>query len=1042
MKNLFNRVCMMISFVITLTLLYPEAVSAQEGAFTLSGVVQGSDGSSLIGATIVEKGTTNGAVAGVDGEYTIKLSKKGAVVIVSYIGYTTEELTADNPILNVELADESNILDEVTVVAYGTMKKRDITGSVSSISSKTIEKKMATNVFEALQGQAAGVQIMSGSGQPGETSSVKIRGISTFSGAGVQPLYVVDGAPMDDIDAINPSDIASIEVLKDAASAAMYGSRSANGVILITTKVGEAFKPRIDFKYNRSWGELSHKLPQANRDDRRLYDLKRRQYFLDNNIGNPDESFMVIQDSLNSFFNVDNDFQDLIFKWAQKDQVDISVSGGTDKIKYYATTGLLNETGIVPNTNFMRLSARINADYQANDWLKMVSRISTSYSQKNGVNEGMLMSSMLSRRPYFNLYYPDGSLVGVFQGQKNPLAQVLHAKDESEYYKTNIYQAFDIKILKDLKFQSSINANAYLTKRTKMTPSILQDEWQTGNSGSYADWFNWNWLNENYFTYKTSWGDHNFSALLGFSAQQWRGETATLAGINSSTDYISSMNSFSSNLILNETGTWESNHSMASVFSRVTYDYNGTYLFNVNVRRDGSSRFSKENRWGNFPSVSAAWRFSDENFMKFTRKILSDAKIRVSYGLTGNEQIGNYEYMYSYSPGSIYDGIGGVYPSRIAVDNLQWEETKQLNVGLDLTLFKGRLTIVGDYYDKYTNGLLASYELPKESGFNSMRTNVGEMRNRGVELAIAGDLIRTKDFTWNASFNISRNYNSIEKLSGGKPYLEGGLWWLEEGGRVGDFYGYKQNGIFQYDESNAFASGSWDQLTPIFESGKFSHYTHNGAIYNGEVLQKKLANGDPFRGGDVNWEESANSRNGVIDDNDRSVIGNALPTFTGGLNTSVAYKGWSLYLSFYYSFGADIYNAAEHTRNSFKYSSTTPSPDVINNIWLEQGDIAKYPRPHNDEFNNARYANSFYLEDGSYIKLQNVRFAYQFPDEWTKSLKVKNASLYAYVNNALTWTNYTGYDPEFSSNNPLQIGKDTYRYPKNREYGLGLSVNF
>ena len=1033
---------MTISFVITLTLLQPSVVMAQDGGFKVSGIVVDTDGVSLIGATISEKGTINAVVAGIDGDYNLNLSKKGASIEVSYVGFATKEFVVTTPILNVKLEVASNVLDDVTVVAYGTMKKRDITGSVSSVSSKTIEKKMATSVFEALQGQAAGVQIMSGSGQPGETSAIKIRGISTFSGSGVQPLYVVDGAPMDDIDAINPNDIASIEILKDAASSAMYGSRSANGVILITTKVGEANKPRVDLKYNRSWGELSHKLPQANREERRLYDQKRRTYFQNNGLGNPDESYMVAQDSLNSFFNVDNDFQDLIFQWAQKDQVDLSVSGGSDKIKYYATTGLLNERGIVPNTSFKRVSARVNADYKANSWLKMVSRVSMTYSQKNGINEGMLMSSILSRRPYFNLYYPDGSMVGVFQGQKNPLAQVMYAKDETEAYKVNLYQAFDIDIIDGLTFKSSINANSYLTKRERMTPSILEDEWQTGNSGSYSDWFNWNWLNENYFTYKKEWGDHNFSALLGVSAQQWRGETAKLAGFNSSTDYITSMNSFSSNLLLGETGTWESNHAMASIFSRITYDYKGRYLFNVNVRRDGSSRFSKENRWGSFPSVSAAWRFSDEDFMSFARETLDDAKIRVSYGLTGNEQIGNYEYMYSYSPGNIYDGIGGVYPSRIAVDNLQWEETKQMNVGLDLSFFNGRLTLVADYYDKYTDGLLASYELPKESGFNSMLTNVGEMRNRGIEFAISGDLIKTRDFTWNASFNISRNYNSIERLSGGKPYLEGGLWWLEEGGKVGDFYGYKQVDIFQYDESNAFVAGSWDQLTPIFESGKFSHYTYNGSIYSGEVVQKRLANGDVFRGGDVNWEESEDSRNGVIDDSDRSVIGNALPTFTGGLNTSVSYKSWSMYLSFYYSFGGEIYNTAEHTRNSFKYSGTTPSPDVIHNLWLEQGDIAKYPRPHNDKFNNARYANSFYLEDGSYIKLQNVRVAYQLPKAFAKSLKIKSANVYCYVNNALTWTSYSGYDPEFSSNNPLQIGEDTYRYPKNREYGLGLSVNF
>lgn len=334
--------------------------------------------------------------------------------------------------------------------------------------------------------------------------------------------------------------------------------------------------------------------------------------------------------------------------------------------------------------------------------------------------------------------------------------------------------------------------------------------------------------------------------------------------------------------------------------------------------------------------------------------MLDDAKIRVSWGITGNEQIGNYDYLYSYATGDIYDGVGGVYPARLAVDNLRWEETRQVDVGLDLSFFNSRLTITADYYDKYTDGLLANRELPKESGFSTMRTNVGEVSNRGFEFTIAGDLIRTKDFRWNASFNISRNWNTIEKLAEGEAYLENDLWWMAEGGSIGDFYGYKQNNIFQYDESNAFTPGTWQQLTPVFENGSFSHYTLDGQVYNGDIMRKKLPNGKLFRGGDVNWEEAEGSRDGIIDESDRMIIGNALPTYTGGLSTNFTYKNFGLFVSFYYSFGGQIYNYAEHQRNMFLYSSTTPSPHVINNIWTQQGDQALYPRPYNDEYNNAR----------------------------------------------------------------------------------------
>ena len=386
--------------------------------------------------------------------------------------------------------------------------------------------------------------------------------------------------------------------------------------------------------------------------------------------------------------------------------------------------------------------------------------------------------------------------------------------------------------------------------------------------------------------------------------------------------------------------------------------------------------------------------------------------------------------------------MGGVIPTRIGKDNLKWEETKQFNLGLDLNFWNSRLTVTADYYDKYTDGLLANYQLPKESGFAYMKTNVGEMSNRGFEIAVTGDIIRTKDWKWNASFDISRNINRIEKLSEGKAYMEGDIWWMKEGGRVGDFYGFKSAGVFAYDESNAFTD-KWEQLTPVFENGVFQYkYLLDGKEYAGNIRQKTLPNGKPFRGGDYNWEEPEGTRDGVIDDNDRMVIGNAMPDVTGGLNTTVTWKNLSLYLGFYYSLGGQIYNAAEHNRNMFKYTGTTPSPEVIHNMWLHPGDQAIYPRPYNDDYNNARMGNSFYLEDASFIRLQNIRVAYDLPENWIKKLMLKNINIYAFVNNALTWTNYSGFDPEFSTNNPLQVGKDSYRYPRKREYGIGFSANF
>lgn len=1045
MKDLLNRtkVRLLQSFLlITLGLFTSVNFIYSQSSFSVKGVVADKTGFPLPGANVTEKGTANGTITDLDGNFSLNVSKKGAVLVVSFIGYSSKEIAVKNNIVEVILEEDLKLLDEVVVVGYGTMKKRDVTGAITSVSSEAIEKKMATNVFEALQGASAGVQVISGSGQPGESSSIKIRGTSTFSAEGVTPLYIVDGVPLENIDGINTNDITSMEILKDAASAAIYGSRSANGVIIITTKSGEEGKARIDVKYNHSWGTLSHKVAQTNRKERLMYDQYRKEYFETYGGGNPDESIDILNDPLNAFFNVDNDYLDMITTTAQKDQIDVSVGGGTKKLKYFINTGYYNEKGIISNTGFQRLNSRINSDYSPTDWMNMGSRLSLTFSKKKGLNEGQLLSSVLSRRPYFNTYYPDGSLVGVFNGQKNPIAQINHTTDFTESYKANFFQFFEIKFSKYLKFRTHINANFYLDKRKKLEPSIITDEWQKQNRGYSYNYLNWNWMSENFITYARKIKEHNFSVMLGVSAQQWRYENETFIGMNSSTDFIYTMNAFASNFDLSGTGSLLTNHSMASLFGRVTYDYKGRYLFTANMRRDGSSRFSKNNKWGNFPSASIGWRFSDEQFMKFSNGFLEDGKIRLSYGITGNEAIGNYDYIYSYSPSSIYDGVGGVVPTRIGKDNLKWEETKQFNIGLDLNFWNSRLTLTADYYDKYTDGLLANYQLPKESGFSYMKMNVGEMRNRGFEIALAGDLIRSKDWTWNASFNISKNINRIEKLSEGKAYMEGDIWWMEEGGRVGDFYGFKSNGVFSYDESNAFTA-NWEQLTPVFDNGVFQYkYLLDGNEYTGEIHQKKLPNGKPFRGGDYNWIEPEGSSDGVIDDNDRMVIGNAMPNVTGGLTTTLTWRNLSLYLGFYYSLGGEIYNSAEHNRNMFKYSGTTPSPEVIYNMWLKPGDKALYPRPFNDDYNNGRMGNSFYLEDASFIRLQNVRIGYDVPKEWISKLMLKNVNIYAFVNNALTWTNYSGFDPEFSTNNPLQLGKDTYRYPRKREFGIGFSANF
>lgn len=563
------------------------------------GVIVDEEGEPLIGVTVRIKGTGKGTITNFDGEFSLEDDNRKTPLLFSYIGKEDiEKLPVYGKSMKLVMRDSQvgKKLDEVIVVGYGTMKKRDVTGSISSISSKEIENKMATNVYEALQGSTAGVQVVSGSGQPGESSTIKVRGTSTFSSEGVSPLYIVDGAPMESIDDINPSDIVSVEVLKDAASAAIYGSRSANGVIIVTTRGGQEGKPEINVKYYHSWGKLSHKIPQANRADRLFYDQARRNYFLTYGGGNPDQSMDILQDPYNYFFNVDNDYLDMITQVGNKDEVDVSIGGGSKALKYFVNTAYYNERGIIDNTGYQRFSTRVNADYSPSKWLSMGSRMSLSYSKKEGVNEGQLLSSVLSRRPYFNTTYSDGSIVGVFNGQKNPVALINYTTDFTNSYKANFYQYFNFKFNKHLSFRTNINANFYLDKRKKLIPSLITDEWQKSNNGYSYNYLNWNWMNENYFTYTRNWGAHHFTGMAGMSVQKWYYENENIAGMNASTDYIYTLNAFAANLDLSATGSVETRHSLASFYTRITYDYLRRYLLTLNVRRDGSSRFAKNNK--------------------------------------------------------------------------------------------------------------------------------------------------------------------------------------------------------------------------------------------------------------------------------------------------------------------------------------------------------------------------------------------------------------------------------------------------------------
>ncbi len=1057
-QNLFKRV---LSLFVLLSLLcmavqFESYAQGKDGrtpvARTLKGTVtaEGFQPGPLAGATVLNTRTGKGVITDSDGNYTIGVTGPEDIIQFRFLGFKdVDRIAGVAERLDVVMEDASSILEETVVIGYGTTRKRDITGSIVSVSKNDIELMMPTNVYDVLQGTAAGVQVTSGSGQPGEGSSVIIRGTSTMNDAGVGPLWVVDGVPSTDIDQINPYDIESIEVLKDAASAAIYGARSANGVILVTTKRGEESNPVLEIRYQHSLANLTHKLPQINAAQYREMQGQYMEYARGEGAGIVSQAVINVLDSqlgdpYNALLNNDNDYQKIAYRIANKDQLDLSFGGAGKKLKYMLMGGFYNEQGIIRKTDFRRISVRLNADYKANDIISVGTKINASYARKDGVDEAGYLNSILSRKPTLALYYPDGTLIGTLWGI-SPLSASLQT-NFNEYYRMNLFQYLDINFNEHFKWTSNLNANFGLVRYTYMRPTALSDQYRT-NSGQHRSTMTFDWMNENYLNWNYSLNDvHNFTAMAGFSLQSWKTAVEYFKGKDSATDAVYTMNAFAANFDLTATGTTETIHSMMSGFARFTYNYKSRYLLSANIRADGSSRFAPDKKIGFFPSASLAWRFSDEKFMGKVKKALglSDAKLRASYGITGNEAIGDFDSQLTYQVGGIYDGIAGVTPSRIAVNDLGWERTRQFNAGLDLSFRQGRYQVTVDYFDKITDNLLANYEIPKEWGFNTVRKNIGSITNHGVEFAFKGTLINKRNWYLHVDANLTYSRNTVRELANHVNYIHGDNWYISEGRPLGDFYGYKYLGVFRYDESNAFTA-DWKQLVPVFaESGKFDHYELDGARYDGEVHQKCLPSGKPFRGGDINWDENPDTRDGIINDNDRMILGNAQPYLTGGLNVNLRYRQWTLSVASYFSFGGKIYNFARYNQDqaSMQAWSTTPTINVVNNFWVRQGDDVDYPRPYSDEYQNTRSVNSFYIEDGSYWKIRNIRLTYRFRPDVAGKMKMKGMNIYCYVNNPLTFTSYSGYDPEFSSYSALSIGMDTNRFPRNREYGLGLTLNF
>ncbi len=1029
------------------------ALDAQQ----ISGKVTSSDGDPLPGVNIVVQGTSVGTTTDVNGNYTIKVPDANASLVFSFIGFLSETILANNQsTIDVSLIPELKTLEEVVVVGYGTQKKRDVTGAITSVTDKAIQQRQAVNIFDALQGAAAGVQISSVSGAPGASNTIMVRGASTFDDAGVSPLFIVDNVVTEDISSLNPNDIKSIEILKDAASSAIYGARSANGVIIITTKSGESGAPKISVQALRSYSFIANKIPQVNAFEQVLNEPSTRGAVL--------EKFNANADSVGLINSTNYYYQDLLTRTAVRNDVNLGISGGTEKLKYMASLGYLDDQGIILTSYNNKFTGRINVDFQASKKFKSMSRISFSKSKTNSIDEGSVLQTSMRRPPNMIIYYPDGSFAPYYAmgGNKNPVQELMARDNTDERFQSTIYEALEYKINSFLAFQASATANLSLRREKEFASKELDsnsNEDLRKNTASDNTTWGQIYQGDAYLSFNKSFGnDHSLNIMSGSSVETGKNEYLNFAGNYFVSENVHTMNL--GTLDLAETNTTSTDYAIAGFFGRLGYSYKGKYIFNSNVRYDGSSRFGSKNRWGFFPSASIGWRFSEEGFMQWSSNWLSDGKLRASWGVTGNDRVGYYESQTRFSSGEYsYNSVSGVVPvSTYGNPTLHWEETRQTNFGLDLTLFQGRAIFVADYYLKETNDLLSDMNLAYTTGYDKMRVNLASIENKGIELSLTVYPVRTKNYNWQTTLNWWKNENTITDLAR-ENYIQNSYYYVAKGYSAGLFYGYKNLGVYEYDLSNAYTEDFKTHLTPVFE-----HDNNNNVIIglNGQptLLYYNLPNGQKYEGtvtqltsggviaggGDVIWEnmpDQDGAYDNKIDDSDRAVLGKATPDWFASWSNTISYKNYSLSFNFYTSWGGLVYNKLKRYYVSWGGNTHMQLPEYIRTGWKYQGQITDWYSidTRSRKTNNRAELSDYFLEDATFIRLRNVRFTYKVDSRLLDKTFIRGCDLYVYGNNLLTWTNYTGFDPEVGGG-VLTPGTDGSAYPRKREIGFGLNLNF
>ncbi|MFC5625446.1 SusC/RagA family TonB-linked outer membrane protein [Algoriphagus winogradskyi] len=978
----------------------------------VTGVIKSSSGETMPGVNILVKGTTTGTASDIDGNFSLTVPSDESILVFSFIGYTSKEVRVGNSSeLNVVLEEDLSSLSEVVVVGYGTQERAKVTGAISSVGSEQIRALPVPSLASALQGRAAGVAVTN-AGSPGTNPIVRIRGIGTVGNN--DPLYVIDGMPAGGLNQINPADIESIEVLKDASTAAIYGSRGANGVILVTTKKGKIGKPLVSLDSYYGSQKAWKTLDLLNRDQ---YIAFGREL-----LGNAGADAPARFDNLGEFANVDIDYQDEMFRTAPIQDHNLSVSGGTENVLYNFGIGYFSQEGIMLGTDFERVSLRSNTEFKVNKRVKIGQTLTVAYSNRN--NEPFSggrsqLEHIVKAVPYIPVR--DATRLGGFRAPdrvdgsdpENPVLNATLRNDNSQDYKILGSAYVSVNILKGLDYKFLVGLDVGIGDNYQYTPSFNAGDFSIQNFATISK-TKTNFVSplfSNQLTYTKDIDKHHFD-LLGVVERQTSTFTSLNgAGQNSLTNDVRELQG-----VENQTTTSsKTEYALISYVGRINYDYAQKYLISASIRRDGGSRFGPDNKWGTFPSLSVGWRLSEEGFMQGLNAV-SDLKLRASYGETGNDRIGDYVYQATINSNLFYNFddnlLTGSTISALANADLKWETTIMKNLGLDIGLFNDQFSLSLEVYENTTEGMILGVPIPPSLGYDGAPVaNVGTVKNSGFEIT-AGYELRSGDFQLGIDGNMGFVTNELTSLGTGNtifgPNFQGDAMTLtEEGQPIAYFYGWIADGIFQSGES---------------------------------TTQQPNASAGDIKFRDIN-------NDGVIDANDRTNLGHYLPDFTYGLNANASYKGFDFTMFLQGVSGNEIFNNLRyHTEGMTRLFGAST---VVLDRWTPTNTDTDVPRAISGDPNRNARASSRFVEDGSYLRLKNISIGYSIPSaalqSWSKGT-VSKVRVYVSAQNLFTITDYTGYDPEVAVrtgiNSSLGTGIDYGQFPAARTIMGGIQLAF